>query len=115
MPTPNKDEGGDFTDEAIEAVERELADLATKIGVSKEELGERVADATFRETYDYIEMELIMMRLVAMRMLMERVKEQFHLTRVLQSKHLLDKIRKDVDLMDEIDESVMVLANQFTR
>lgn len=69
----NKDSEGNFTDEAIEAVEQELTDLAEKIQVSEEELGERIADHTHRESYDYIEMELVVMRTVAMEMLNERV------------------------------------------
>lgn len=69
----NKDSEGNFTDEAIEAIEQELKELAEKIGIAEDELGERVADYTHRETYDFIEMELVVMRTVAMGMLNERV------------------------------------------
>ena len=68
----NKDSEGNFTDEAIEAVEQELTGLAEKIQVDEDELGERIADNTHRETYDFIEMELVVMRTVAMEMLNER-------------------------------------------
>jgi cation transport ATPase len=74
--TYNKDESGDFTDEAIEAVEKELSELAEKIQVDEGELGERIADATFRESYDFIEVELAVMRSVAVDMLNERVKQR---------------------------------------
>jgi hypothetical protein len=69
--TYNKDENG-FTDEAIEAVEKKLVELAEKIQVSEEELGERIADATFRQSFDLIETELIEMNTVAIDTLLDR-------------------------------------------
>ena len=69
----NKDENG-FTDEAIEAVEYELTRLAEQIGVTEEEFGERISDATFRQSYDFIEIEIITMRNTAIDMVHERVR-----------------------------------------
>lgn len=71
--TYNKDDQG-FTDEAIRAVEQELTSLAEKIGVTEMELSERIADATFRETYDFIEVELAVMRSTAIDMIHERTR-----------------------------------------
>lgn len=68
----NKDKSGAFTDEAIEAVEQELKTLAEKIQVKEDELGERIADNTFRRSFDFIEEELITMRIVAVDMVHER-------------------------------------------
>lgn len=70
----NKDKDG-FTDEAIEAVEQELKTLAEKIQVTEEELGERIADRTFRQSFDFIEEELIMMRSTAIDVVIERTKK----------------------------------------
>lgn len=69
----NKDENG-FTDEAIEAVEYELTQLAEQIGVAEEELAERIADATHRETSDFIEGEICTMRSVAVDIVHERTR-----------------------------------------
>ena len=69
----NKDEDG-FTDEAIEAVEYELTRLAEQIGVPEDEFAERIADDTFRENYDFIEIEIITMRQTAIDMVHERVR-----------------------------------------
>ncbi len=69
----NKDENG-FTDEAIEAVEYELPRLAEQIGVTEDELLERISDATFRQSYDFIEVEIATMRSVAVEMVHERVR-----------------------------------------
>lgn len=69
----NKDENG-FTDEAIEAVEYELTQLAEQIGVTEEELGERIADDTHRQSFNLIEVEIATMRSVAIDMVHERVK-----------------------------------------
>lgn len=74
--TYNKDMTGDFTDEAIEAVEKELTSLAEKIQVPEEELGERIADAAFRRGFDTIEEELIVMRTTAVDLLHDRAKER---------------------------------------
>lgn len=66
----NKDSEGGFTDEAIEAVEQELTRLADKIDVDEMELSERIADE--RQSCDYIEMEIIGMRIVAVDLVHER-------------------------------------------
>ena len=73
--TYNKDDQG-FTDEAIRAVEQELTSLAEKIGVTEMELGERIADATFRETYDFIEVELAVMKSTAIDIIHDRAKKR---------------------------------------
>lgn len=72
----NKDSEGNFTDEAIEAVERELTELAEKIGVTEDELGERIADNTFRQDFNHIEPELIVMRSVAVDVVLDRAKRR---------------------------------------
>lgn len=68
----NKDAEGNFTDEAIEAVERELKELAEKIQIPEEELGERIADNTFRQDFNHIEPELMVMRSVAVDVVLDR-------------------------------------------
>ena len=68
-----KDKGG-FTDDAIEAVEYELTRLAEQIGVTEEELLERISDATHRQDYDFIEIEIITMRQAAIDMVHERTR-----------------------------------------
>lgn len=72
----NKDSEGNFTDEAIEAIEQELKELAEKIQVDEDELGERIADETQTHDLDHIETELIVMRTVAMGMLNERATQR---------------------------------------
>ena len=70
----NKDSEGNLTDEAIEAVEQELKELAEKIGATEEELGERIAYNTFRWGFDFIEPELAVMKCSAVDILNERSK-----------------------------------------
>lgn len=75
MPlTKNKDEAGDFTDHAIEVVEKENERLADMIHVPLEEFHEAVADATFRTGFDYLEQEILIMYAVAWNLLVRRLK-----------------------------------------
>lgn len=80
MGTPNKDAEGDFTDEAIKAVEDENERLAEIVGLDPMEFGELCADATHRIHYDTIEEELITMKLAAIHCLnagFESLNDQF--------------------------------------
>lgn len=65
MGTPNKDAEGNFTDEAIKAIEDETERLAEIVGMDPMELGELFADATHLISIDTVEEELISMKMVA--------------------------------------------------